>query len=482
MAAGDPSRGDVAIERRHGALIAVAAMTVILAVMAAGGSVTWPTAFLSVGALAVLMTIYLVAASQSDRWAGQGRSARASEGAAVSARQRGGEDEAFARLILEALPDPVLLVREGGRVDAANAAAQQVFHPARGDYLLSSVVREPQFLDAVERALRNAESSDVEYRETTPKERFLRALVRPFHGVADASPMALVVIRDESAVKRAELARADFLANASHELRTPLASLMGYIETLSGHARNDAEARDRFLAIMSGQAHRMRSLIDDLLSLSRIEQTEHMAPTDIVDIAKLAGDVVDAMSPLVEERRVSIELVRESLSARVIGDREEMTQAIQNLIENAIKYSDDPGFVSVEIGQSASAAQAEFAATLLSPDAGRMSLLSVPSGAPVPQIWLRVSDRGPGIERRHLPRLSERFFRGDSDQAVTHAGTGLGLAIVKHILTRHRGGLTVESAQGVGSRFTIFLPQSPEAETDSKAEAPEAAEGDRTRL
>jgi len=430
MAAGDPLRNDVAIERRRGVLMAIAATTVILAVLAAGGSVTWATAFLSVGALSVLMTIYLVAAAQSDRWAGAGVAA-----IAPSTGPQAGEDEAFARLILEALPDPVLLVRESGRVDVANAAAQRVFHPARGEYLLASVVRDPQLLEAVERALRDGLSSDLEYRESTPNERFLRALVTPFGGVAGAAPMALVVIRDESAVKRAELARADFLANASHELRTPLASLTGYIETLSGHARDDAEARDRFLAIMGGQAQRMRSLIDDLLSLSRIEQTEHMIPTGVVDISKLAGDVVDALSPLVDERRVSIELVREALDARVVGDREELTQAIQNLIENAIKYSDNPGFVSVEVGQSADGEHAAFAATPVAADAGRVSLLTAPSGGRAPQVWLRVTDRGEDLACRLAVRFqdgveAERLRRLGAPQSFTRDGlSNMGIVI-----------------------------------------------------
>ncbi|MGD2134267.1 MAG: ATP-binding protein, partial [Maricaulaceae bacterium] len=263
-----------------------------------------------------------------------------------------------------------------------------------------------------------------------------------------------------------------FLANASHELRTPLASLMGFIETLRGHARDDEAARERFLGIISDQAERMRRLIDDLLSLSRIEQTERVTPTDTVNLAAVVEDVADALAPLADDQKVSLEIGQRVADARVLGDRDELVQVVQNLIENAVKYTDPGGRVGIDLGVAVSAQDAFSSAEPLAPDAVRLTLLQPEAPVDGEFAWVRVTDSGRGIERRHLPRLSERFFRGDSDMAASIEGTGLGLAIVRHVMARHRGGLAVESAVGAGSRFTILAPiENSRAAADRPAEA-----------
>jgi two-component system phosphate regulon sensor histidine kinase PhoR len=459
MAIGDSQRDDVAIERRRTAVIAFASFVIVLFVLAAGNALGWGEAFVSAVALGALMAVYLAAARQAD---GLRQAAAAASGkpAATSAI------DDSARAVLDALPDPVAIVRAGGRVEALNAAARRELKapPSAGggvDLPFAALVREPRVLDAVEAAFTQAQLGDVEFKDTAARERHLRALVAPFRIGPGASPRAVVVIRDESAIKQAERARADFLANASHELRTPLASLTGFIETLRGHARDDAAARERFLGIMSAQAERMRRLIDDLLSLSRIEQSEHVAPRGAADLVEIAGDVADALSLIAAERDVKVVLKRDVESARVAGDRDELVQVAQNLVDNALKYSDRGGEVLIEVGVAPNAAAAAQAAEPLAANAARMTLLASADPPDAPYAWIRVSDRGRGIERRHLPRLSERFFRGDPDEVSGVEGTGLGLAIVRQVMARHRGGVAVESALGAGSRFTMFIRLEP---------------------
>lgn len=450
MAVGDSQRDDVAIERRRTALMAFAAMGVVLIVLAAGGVLGWSFAVVAAGALAALMAAYLAAAATTDAPRRQAADANGAPSTTLSV-------DASAGPVLDALPDPVVVVRAPGRVETINAAARRELKSSGGEVAFAALVREPGVLDAVEAALKEGRLSDVEYKDPAPRERHLRAFVAPFRVGGDATPRAVIMIRDESAIKRAELARADFLANASHELRTPLASLTGFIETLRGHARDDEAARTRFLGIMSEQAERMRRLIDDLLSLSRLEQSEHVAPQGSVDLAKLAGDVADALSMLAADRGVNVELRRHVERARVTGERDELVQVVQNLIDNAVKYSPKGSEVLVEVGIAPGAGAAAQAPEPLSAQAHRLTLLQAAEPPDAAYAWVRVSDAGRGIERRHLPRLSERFFRGDPEDVADVEGTGLGLAIVRQVMARHKGGVAVESAVGTGTRFTIYM-------------------------
>jgi two-component system, OmpR family, phosphate regulon sensor histidine kinase PhoR len=279
--------------------------------------------------------------------------------------------------------------------------------------------------------------------------------------------LALLVLRDETELRRAERTRADFLANASHELRTPLASLTGFIETLRGHAREDPEARDRFLAIMHSQAERMRRLIDDLMSLSRIELAEHIPPSGHVDMAAAVIDVLDALSPLARERCVTLKpALPPPGAATAAADRDQILQVIQNLVENAVKYTPGGGDVVVEVLADVSPADAS---ARVSDVAAHFSILTPDHATGRRYVAVRVRDFGPGIARNHLPRLTERFYRVEGQKARERPGTGLGLAIVKHIVNRHRGGLIVESAEGAGALFTAYVPmaemvQHPEAQ------------------
>jgi two-component system phosphate regulon sensor histidine kinase PhoR len=297
------------------------------------------------------------------------------------------------------------------------------------------------------------------------QDRFWQARALPLARTVAEARLAVLWLRDETELRRSERARADFLANASHELRTPLASLAGFIETLRGHAREDEAARDRFLAIMQTQAERMRRLIEDLMSLSRIELGEHIPPSGVTDLVSIVADVLDGLAPLAAERNVTFEThLPASREAHAIADRDQIVQVVQNLAENAVKYTPVGGRVVVEVqahlGPPAAAA----------PVAGLsawFSLLTPDHALGRTYAAVRVRDFGVGIARNHLPRLTERFYRVEGQKALERPGTGLGLAIVKHIVNRHQGGLMVESAPGAGSIFTAYFPMAPSFEPSS---------------
>jgi two-component system phosphate regulon sensor histidine kinase PhoR len=360
-----------------------------------------------------------------------------------------------ARQILELLPDPVLLVLAGAAAPEivwGNQAARALFRIELAGAPLGAALRQPQVMEAIEEALAVGAGVEVAFESIGVQPRFWRAFVRPLSDGDEAERELVLVLHDETDARRTERMRADFLANASHELRTPLASLAGFVETLRTHAKDDPEARDRFLAIMAEQASRMTRLIGDLLSLSRIELNEHVPPGGRVDLGQTAQDVVDSIKPLSAERGVAVVVEGRGGSLAVTGDRDQLVQVIQNLVENAIKYSASGGRVIVSLSRAASPEEAR---ATVREGAVALSLLTPDVTAHQGFVVLRVCDSGKGIARQHLPRLSERFYRVEGQKS---GGTGLGLAIVKHIVNRHRGGLVVESGEGQGTTFSIYLP------------------------
>lgn len=330
--------------------------------------------------------------------------------------------------IISALPDAALIIDRAGLVMAANGQADAIFGFAASGLPVTAMIRAPGLLDAITAASGNGEAAHIAYEIRFPVPRWFEAHVAPLDPQAPGDPAILVVLRDLTREQRIERMRADFVANASHELRTPLASLSGFIETLQGAARNDEKSRDRFLGLMKEQARRMGRLIDDLLSLSRIEINEHVAPGGETDLVLITRHVADMLSGMAREMGCEIRLTLPA-SLPVKGDRDELVQVVQNLVENAIKYGGSGKAVLIE-GSSADGV-AEIA----------------------------VQDYGPGIAEEHIPRLTERFYRVSVQDSRARGGTGLGLAIVKHILGRHRGRLVIQSAPGKGSRFAIRLPE-----------------------
>ncbi len=336
----------------------------------------------------------------------------------------------FAAKLIGALPAPALIVDADGRAVAANAHALELLPALKIGEPLVRALRSPDVHDAIRRVSTTGETENSLWSERVPIERLFEVCVAPLATDGGRVVATLLTLKDLTEARRVERMRVDFIANASHELRTPLASLLGFVETLQGSAQSDARAREKFLAIMREQGRRMARLIDDLLSLSRIEQKQHVRPDTAVDLSQAVRHVVDTLTPLAEELNVEIEL---DLADKVIvtGDRDELVRVAENLIENAIKYgSRGEGGDRVEISVGSNAKDG----------------------------WITVRDFGRGIAPEHIPRLTERFYRVDAGQSRAKNGTGLGLAIVKHILTRHRGRLTISSRLNQGSTFTAYTP------------------------
>jgi len=362
----------------------------------------------------------------------------------------------------EALPEPLMVIAAsepdeiaGRRILLANRASRELFRIPGEGAVLVTVMRDPDVLEAVDEALFGGVERATAFALAGAQDRHWRAFARPLPSDGDQR-LALLQLRDETDQHTIEQMRVDFLANASHELRSPLSSLIGFIETLKGPARNDPAAHDRFLDIMAAQADRMGRLISDLLSLSRIELSEHIPPMGSADLTLVAGDVIDSISLTAASRGVQVGLVgSEAGRARVAGERDQIVQVVQNLVDNAVKYSPDGGRVEIEILDNF---DLDEAATLRVGEIARLPLLTPDRTPAARYAAVRVRDQGEGIAREHMPRLSERFYRIEGQKSGDRLGTGLGLAIVKHIINRHRGGLVVESAPGKGSTFTAYLP------------------------
>jgi len=337
------------------------------------------------------------------------------------------------RVIAEALPDPAILLNSTGQVLYCNAPARGLFASLREGSHISSVIRTPEFLDAVSAAPLRGRAVTVTYAERVPVGRRMAATVAPLTRAAEPDSDILVLLRDLTEVERINQMRADFIANASHELRTPLASLRGFIETLQGTAKDDPKARERFLAIMAEQASRMTRLIDALLSLSRVEMNAHVPPIGRVDLNDVLDHLRDTLEPLARQSGGSLQVGRFPRPAIVRADRDELVQVFQNLVQNALRYGVKGGQIRIEPKHTA------------------------PVGRQQGRYAVSVIDQGPGIAPEHLPRLTERFYRIDVASSREKGGTGLGLAIVKHILNRHRGELAIASQPGKGSTFTVLL-------------------------
>ncbi|HET9067985.1 MAG TPA: ATP-binding protein [Amaricoccus sp.] len=361
---------------------------------------------------------------------------------------------AFGRALIEKLPTPLLVISRTGRVSYANPAALDALPRLEPGAHFAHLIRAPVFVEAVTATLSDGQERRVRFATHQDQERFLEARVGllPPGDAFGPEALGIVQIEDRTEQRRTEQLRSDFIAHASHEIRTPLASIIGYIETLQNHARDDPEARERFLGIMAREAGRMRRLVDDLMSLSRIEMSEHVRPVEEWSLTRIAAESAAALLPLAEQLGVTLEVdLGDGEAARVQGDRDQLEQVFTNLIDNAMKYGGPGAAVRV---------------TAAGP------------GRPSPnRVGITVSDNGPGIPREHIHRLTERFYRVSAASSRNKGGTGLGLAIVKHILNRHGGRLEITSEPGRGSAFTAWLPRS-----DATAEpAGEGEEGGNLR-
>ncbi len=353
---------------------------------------------------------------------------------AATATSDAGADNGLPWSLLEALPDAAVLLDSRGVIVASNAAAQSIAAVLIGRPY-SHWVRAPELLAAIETTRKTGEQQRCQVRLFTPVERSLAAIVT---SIADDNPTVrtatrqlLIILRDLTDQEQLSRMHADFVANASHELRTPLASIRGFVETLQGAAKDDPAAQARFLGIMQAQAERMSRLIEDLLSLSRIEMREHVPPTTSVDVNGVVEDALSSLRQNADKNAITLRAHIPAEPTLVIGDRDELAQVAQNLVQNAIKYGRRGGYVDVTVSR----------------EDGRVEVA--------------VADDGIGIAPEHLPRLTERFYRVSAQDSKERGGTGLGLAIVKHIVNRHRGELQVTSVLGEGSTFTAVMPAAP---------------------
>jgi len=426
-------------------------------IVVAGGCLAAFLDALTMFALVVLPLVFLLSwfaffRSATGADAGLGAGQAKPDGAAKGS-EPGRLPAGFGQTLLNQMPAPLLLINEAGRLVFANPAAEELLPSCQVGLPYTTQIRTPSFIEAITKTFATGVESEVSFSTPHPRERFLEARASRLPPGSGMGNMAVVIVQleDRTQDRLIMQTRSDFVANASHELRTPLASILGFIETLQGHAKDDPEAHERFLAIMHAQASRMKRLVNDLMSLSRIEMTAHVVPEEQIAINSVAREAASALLPLAKQSDVtlSIDLPPDDEPIHLIADRDQIAQVIVNLVENAIKYSGEGKTVRLFVAE---------------PDP------SYPG-----QFGLTVSDNGQGIARQHLPRLTERFYRVNNTQTTDQSGTGLGLAITKHILNRHGGALDIQSTHGNGSRFTIWLPEVKNPESDTQT-YPAAAE------
>ena len=334
--------------------------------------------------------------------------------------------------VIDAFPIPVLLIGPDERVRAANSAVNRILGPDLIGKHYITALRQPAVITAIADTRGTQTPSSVRYtgRDGARDTVFQVAVV-----AADGD--IVLTFEDQTAAEQVGQMRRDFVANVSHELRTPLTALLGFIETLSGAARNDEAARDRFLGIMAHEANRMTRLVDDLMSLSRVEEDERVRPREIVDLSALLSSVIKGLEPQAKAAGANVTLNLVGDDMMVPGDAGQLVQVFTNLVENGLKYGARGGEVAVT----------------LMPREMHQRLRSE-------AVQVSITDNGDGIAEHHITRLTERFYRVDNHRSREVGGTGLGLAIVKHIVNRHRGRLLIESELGKGTKVSVFLPTS----------------------
>lgn len=337
--------------------------------------------------------------------------------------------------LLDKLSDPIILVDRGRKVLFANSAALGVVDALRIGKDLSISWRHPAALAAVDACLTSGEAQTAEVKLSAPVSRTLQLETIPVDDDGSGLSRAMVVLRDVTSVRSADQVRQDFVANVSHELRSPIASLVGFIETLRGPAKYDPDAQERFLGIMEEEAGRMSRLIDELLSLSRVEVSEHVPPRDRVHVPNLLGMTKELLEGRAAGKDMEINVDLPDGLPLVLGEQDELMEVFQNLLENAIKYGHRETPITI--------------------DARKIDRIA---DSRTPGVAVSINNKGDVIAPEDLPRLTERFYRVDKGRSRKLGGTGLGLAIVKHIVSRHRGRLTIESTAEEGTTFTIQLP------------------------
>ncbi len=346
-------------------------------------------------------------------------------------------DETYSEFI-SAVPMAAAIIDQSERIVASNQDAKNLLGDQIDGRHFATILRQPLVIEAIEQCFQKKEPIKARHLSNDgAQDTTFEVHCRNIKGAASEGDAAVLIsFLDVTALEHAGQMRRDFVANVSHELRTPLTALMGFIETLSGPARDDTNARERFLQIMAEEANRMNRLVGDLLSLNRVENEERVRPKQKVDLIQQVQSTLTTLRPLADKGSVILNLDGPEEPVEVIGDADQLRQVFTNLVENGIKYGASGGQVDVIV-----------------------TLHDREPAVRGPSVRVMVVDKGQGIDAVHLPRLTERFYRADGHRSRELGGTGLGLAIVKHIVNRHRGRLRIDSEPGAGASFTVILPR-----------------------
>lgn len=343
-------------------------------------------------------------------------------------------------ILVDTIPDILIMLDSDNRVVRTNRAARSIFGQNLAKKPLREVIPNDSLLNAVYAVVEDMKGRELDFRLESPNIRDFHSIIERFPVPSAGGISTVITMSDITELKRGEQMRADFVANASHEIRTPLASIIGFIETLQGPAKDDAPAREQFLQMMADQAQRMTRLVQDLLTLSKVEVDASKPPMDKVSLVKVVRKEAQHFEWAARQKKMQLRLDFRDELPLVKGDEGELAQVVHNLVGNAIKYGAAGSDVTINLRVSNS-----FPTTASFREYDRAVCLSV-------------RDKGEGIPKEHIPRLTERFYRVDTARTRKVGGTGLGLAIVKHIVHRHRGVMTIDSVVGKGSVFSVYLP------------------------
>lgn len=343
----------------------------------------------------------------------------------VSSKSYSSED--IENQLINEIEDYILFINSFNVISAANKAAKSYYGDIIGKNL-SSFLRAPDLLDKIEKCKNERKNEYLEFEINLPTYSFFRLTIVPL-----SQKNVLIVIKDYTDVKKSEQLRSDFVANVSHELKTPLVSIKGFLETISNSAKDDPKAQEKFIKIMQEQANKMEILILDLMSLSRIEMQEHIQPDGKVNMKEIIDSIQNIPNKILNKKNIKINSNIEDHLPLVRGNYEKLSEVVQNIYDNAIKYTKENTTISIALKRNST------------------KLLN---GA----VSLSIKDEGIGIAKDEIHRVTERFYRTSNAKKNLIQGTGLGLAIVKHIVNQHRGELEINSRLNEGSEFIIHLP------------------------
>ena len=334
--------------------------------------------------------------------------------------------------VLDQIPDQIIIINREKNIIFANKSSLERFGKNIEQNHIAEVIRRPEFLEEIDNVLQNNISTIVKTEIKKPTFQVYESYIFPspqfFLGKEQS---VFILMRDLTDIFKIQQLKSDFVANVSHELRTPLQTIKLGLETISsGHAKNDEKEKNNFLSLMHKESIRMEHLIKDLLMLSKIEQQEHIKPSSKINLQEVLDYVQKFYQEQLKKKNITVQVNLDQNNLNIVGDKDKLIEVFANLISNSIKYSDPDKNIYINSTQK--------------------------SGD---RVEIKIKDEGIGIPQELLPRISERFFRVDSEKTRKVNGTGLGLAIVKHIIKQHRGEFVIQSSEGMGTEIKISLPK-----------------------